>query len=155
MRDRHPCGIETTMRGESRWAMTAIGMFLFFGAIMAFLAGTTLIWQGTFLDHLWTLNTPAYKQLSPFGRTVGVPFLVLSVSLTVAGAGWFGRRLWGWRLTVVIIATQVLGDLVNVLRGDVVKGAIGFTIAGGLLFYLLRSEVRAAFASGDMTSVRS
>jgi hypothetical protein len=135
--------------------MTAIGMFLFFGAIMAFLAGTTLIWQGTFLDHLWTLNTPAYKQLSPFGRTVGVPFLVLSVSLTVAGAGWFGRRLWGWRLTVVIIATQVLGDLVNVLRGDVVKGAIGFTIAGGLLFYLLRSEVRAAFASGDMTSVRS
>jgi len=81
-------------------------------------------------------------------------FLLLGMALAVACTGWFKRRLWGWRLAVVIIATQVVGDLVNVLSGDVVNGAIGFTIAGGLLFYLLRSEVRAAFASGNMTSVR-
>jgi hypothetical protein len=81
-------------------------------------------------------------------------FLLLGTALAVAGTGRFKRRLWGWRLAVVIIATQVLGDLVNVLRGDIVKGAIGFTIAGGLLFYLLGSEVRAAFGSGNMTSVR-
>jgi len=75
--------------------------------------------------------------------------------------GFGGCRYWlvqtpplGWRLAVVIIATQVLGGLVNVLRGDVEKGAIGFTIAGGLLFYLLRSEVRAAFGSGNITIVR-
>jgi hypothetical protein len=53
-------------------------------------------------------------------------------------------------LAVAIIATQVLGDLVNVVRGDLVRGAIGFTIAGALLFYLLRSEVRAAFAKAAM-----
>ena len=47
-------------------------------------------------------------------------------------------RIWSAALAVVI-AVQVLGDLVNVLRGDVVRGAIGFTIAGGLLFYLLCS----------------
>ena len=56
------------MRGESRRAMTAIGVFLFFGAIMAFLAGATLICQGTLLDHMWTLNAPAYKQLSPLEK---------------------------------------------------------------------------------------
>jgi len=54
--------------------MTAIGVFLFFGAIMACLAGATLIWRGTLLDHLWTLNAPAYKQLSPLGKTVGIFF---------------------------------------------------------------------------------
>jgi hypothetical protein len=35
-----------------------------------------------------------------------------------------------------------------------VKGAIGFTIAGALLFYLLRPVVRAALASASMPSAR-
>jgi hypothetical protein len=134
-------------------ALTAIGIFLFFGAVMASLAGTTLLWRGTVLERMWTLNPTAYKQLVPFGASAGVLFLLLSVALAVAGTGWFKRRLWGWRLAVVIIAAQLVGDLVNVLRGDVVRGAIGVTIAGALLFYLLRSEVRAAFASGNVSSV--
>jgi ABC-type branched-subunit amino acid transport system permease subunit len=127
--------------------MTAIGVFLFFGAIMASLAGTTLIWRGTLLDHMWTLNAPAYRQLSPFGKTVGIPFLVLSAALAAAGLGWFARRLWGWKLAVVIIATQVLGDLVSIFMGQFVRGAVGVTIAGALLFYLLRPEVRGAFVA--------
>src|SRR5258708_26785304 len=48
MRSGHSSTVEANVRGESRRAMTAIGVFLFFGTIMAFLAGTTLIWQGTF-----------------------------------------------------------------------------------------------------------
>jgi hypothetical protein len=145
MRGRHPSGVVANVRGESPRAMTAIGAFSLFGAIMACLAGTTLIWQGTFLDHIWTLNVHAYQQLSPFGRTMGIPFLVLSASLAAAGAGWFGRRLWGWRLAVVIIATQVLGDLMGIFMGHFIKGAVGVGIAGALLFYLVRPEVRRAF----------
>src|SRR5713101_8800095 len=114
MRERHPSSVEATVREESPRTMTAIGVFLFFGAIMACLAGTTLIWQGSFLDHMWTLNAPAYQQLSPFGKTVGIPFLVLSAALAGSGVSWFRRRLWGWRLAVVIIATQVLGDLISI-----------------------------------------
>ena len=125
--------------------MTAIGVFLFFGAVMASLAGTTLIWPGTLLDHMWVLNAPAYNQLAPFGKTVGVPFLVLSAALAAAGVGWFGRRLWGWRLAVVIIAAQVLGDLVSIFMCHFVRGATGVTIAGALLFYVLQPAVRAAF----------
>jgi len=127
--------------------MTAIGVFWFFGAIMTLLAGTTLIWRGTLLDHMWTLNAPAYRQLSPFGKTVGIPFLVLSAALAATGLGWFARRLWKWKLAVVIIATQVLGDLVSIFMGQFVRGAVGVTIAGALLFYLLRPEVRGAFVA--------
>jgi uncharacterized membrane protein (DUF2068 family) len=121
---------------------------------MASLAGTTLLWRGTVLDRMWVLNSAAYKRLVPLGGIAGMLLLLLGTVLAVAGTGWFKRRLWGWRLAVVIIAIQVSGDLVDVFRGDIVQGAIGFTIAGGLLFYLLRSEVRAAFGSGNMTSVR-
>jgi hypothetical protein len=57
-------------------------------------------------------------------------------------------------LTHTIIATQVLGDLVNAFMGDVVRGGIGSPIAVALLVYLLRSEIRSAFASGNSRSVR-
>jgi hypothetical protein len=143
------------MRSQSSRALTAIGILLFFGAVMACLAGTTLLWRGTVLDRMWVLNPVAYKRLVTLSGAAGVMFLLLGAALAVAGTGWFKRRLWGWRLAVVIIAVQVLGDLVNVLRGDIVRGAIGFTIAGGLLFYLLCSkEVRAAFVRGHMTNPR-
>lgn len=128
-----------------RLALTAVGIFLIFAACMAALAGTTLAWPGTALDNIWTLNRPAYKQLSVAGRPVGVLFLLLSATLLVAAAGWFQRRLWGWRLAVAIICTQVAGDIFNFWRGDHLRGGIGVAIAGALLFYLLRPNVRTAF----------
>ena len=130
----------------------AVGTFLFFGAAMALLAGTTLIWRGTVLDRTWFINAAAYARLAPFGKRIGIPFLLLSAILAIAGIGWFRRRLWGWRLAVFIIATQVLGDLANAFMGDVVRGGVGVLIAGALLFYLLRPAVRSAFASGDAPS---
>jgi hypothetical protein len=132
----------------------AVGIFLFFGAIMACLAGTTVVWRGTVLDRMWTMNLPAYRQLALFGKTAGIAFLLLGATLAVAGTAWFKRRVWGWRLAVAIIATQVFGDLVNAFMGDLVRGGVGFVIAGALLIYLLRPEVRAAFASGNAPSVR-
>ena len=135
--------------------MTAVGIFLLFGAVTASLAGITLLWPCTPLDRMWTLNSRAYKELAPFRKTAGIPFLLLGVTLAVAAMGWLKRCLWGWRLAVGIIAVQVLGDLVNALMGDLVRGGVGFVIAGALLVYLLRPEVRTAFESGNAPTVRS
>jgi len=125
----------------------AIGVFLFFAASMAGLAALTLLRPGTPLDHAWTLNPAAYAQLAPRGRMFGPMFLLLSLALTCAGIGWFRHRLWGWRLAVAIIAIQVLGDVINCIRGDFVRGTAGVVIAGALLFYLLRPVVRTAFVN--------
>jgi hypothetical protein len=132
--------------GTKTPGFTAVGIFLFFGASMAGFAATTLLWRGTALDRLWDLNPIAYKQLAPLGGRVGILFLLLGVALTAAGIGWFRRRLWGWRLAVAIIATQVLGDVVNCVRGDMLRGGTGVIIAGALLLFLLRPKVRASFA---------
>jgi len=122
-----------------------MGVFLYFGAVMAFLAGVTLVWRGTFLDRLWILNLRAYKQLLRIGTAADSSFLLLAVILTVAGTGWFRRRFWGWVLTVIIIATQVLATVVNAARGDFLRGSIGFLLSGALLYFLLRQNVRAVF----------
>ena len=129
--------------------MLAMGIFLVFGAAMATLAGTTLIWRGTLLDRIWTLNAPAYNRLVPYGKAIGIPFILLGTIMTAASLGWFWRRSWGWRLTVAVITMQVLGDLANAFLGDIVKGGVGFAIAGALLVYLLNARVRAAFVSGS------
>jgi hypothetical protein len=122
-----------------------MGIFLFFGAAMASLAGTTLTWPGTSLDRLWDLNPTAHKQLATLAKPAGILFLLLAAVLALAGVGWFKHRLWGWRLAAAVIATQVLGDLVNFVRGDYWRGGVGFSIAAALLFYLLRRAVRAVF----------
>jgi hypothetical protein len=128
--------------------MKVVGIFLFFGSLMAFLAGTTFLWQGTILDRMWVLNASAHDRLAPWGAVMGIFFLLLSATLLGAGVGWLRRRRWGWWLAVGIIATQVFGDLINVFLGDIVRGLTGFIIATALLFYLLRPPVRSAFSSG-------
>ncbi len=135
----HPAGAPKTP------GFTAIGIFLFFGAIMSSLAAVTLLWRGTALDRVWALNPGAYQQLAPLGGLIGILFLLLGAALAIAGIGWFRQRLWGWRLAVVIVATQVLGDVVNCVRGDSLRGGTGAIIAGALLLFLLRPGTRAAF----------
>jgi len=73
-------------------------------------------------------------------------FLLLAAALISAGIGWFRRRLWGWRVTLLIFATQLLGDAVNCIRGDWLRGVTGVVIAGALLLFLLRRRIRVAFA---------
>jgi hypothetical protein len=119
---------------------------------MAATAGITLVWPGTFFDRLWTLNASAYTRLAPLGRVVGVPFLILAAALALAATGWFKRRVWGWGLAVAIIATQVLGDMVNLIMGEYLRGGFGFAIAGALLFYLLTPRVRAAFKKSSVST---
>jgi len=145
MRDRPNSGTDKVVGHQMPRGITAVGVFLFFGATMASLAGTTLTWPGTFLDRLWALNPATHKQLATFAKPAGVLFLILAATLALAATGWFKQRLWGWRLAVAVIATQVLGDLVNFFRGDYWRGGVGFSIASALLFYLLRPAVRAVF----------
>jgi len=131
----------------------AVGIFLLFGNHGLSRRNDAAV-RGTIFDRIWALNAQAYSRLAPFGKTVGVLFLLLSATLLFAGAGWFKRRRWGWRLAVAIIVTQVLGDLLNASTGDVIRGGISFIIAAALLVYLLRPQVRSAFTSANVSSPR-
>jgi len=55
---------------------TAVGVSLVFGMSTASLAGTTLLWSGTFLDQIWVLNPTGYGQLARLGRSFGGAFIL-------------------------------------------------------------------------------
>ncbi len=115
---------------------------------MAAYAAATLLKPRTVLDRLWVLNKPGHAQLASLGKGVALGFVVLSALLCAAAVGWFRRRYWGWVLGATIIAINAAGDLINVARGEWLKGAVGVAIAGLLLFYVTRSGVRDHFNRG-------
>ena len=129
----------------ARGAIIAIGIFLVAAAGIVVLAAITLLAPGTFLDAMWKMNPAAYRQMAPMGAKAGILFLILGAALLAAAIGWFRRRRWGWWLTVVIFAVQVLGDLDNAIQRDHRGGAIGVLIAGALLVFLWHPRIRSAF----------
>lgn len=133
-------------RRPAKSAFVAIGIFLFFGMAMAALAGTTLLRPGTDLDRIWLLNPRAHSQLAYLGPRIGLAFLLLALALGATAIGWFQKKKWGWRLAVCIIGIQVLGDLVNLLSGDFIRGVPGVVIAGAVLAYLCRSTIKELFS---------
>ena len=137
-------------RSNRSFGLTAMAIFLFFGATVATLAGITLLFPGSFLDPMWQLNPEAGEQLRHLGRGIGIAFLGLGAAMIIAAIGWIKRRFWGWGLAVLIITSQVLGDFVNALRGEWLKGAVGAAIAVALLVYLVRRNVRDAFRGGAL-----
>jgi len=130
----------------------AIGVFLLFGAAMASLAGSILIWRSAFLDRLWASNAGTYHWLAPFGSAAGVVFLALGAVLVIAGRGWFLRRSWG--LAAAPVATQTVGSVANPGLGDFWEGATGSVLAGAILCFLLRPQVRTAFRRQALTEHR-
>ena len=121
-----------------------LGIFFFFGALMAAYAAITLLKPGTFLDRGWRLNPQAYVQLRPLAPAIGLAFLALAMALFLAGIGWFGRRRWGRILGAAIIAANLAGDLIHLLMGDW-KSLVGVVIAGFLLLYMTRPAMRGYF----------
>lgn len=141
---RRPSLESASLRGPHR-GLFAVGVFLFFGATVAVLAGASLVWPGTLLDEMWVLNPRALRRLAQISKQAGTAFLLFGIIMALAGVGWFRRRRWAWKLTIAIFAAQFLGDLINFLRGEFVGGIVGCAIAGALVAYLRRPEIRGRF----------
>jgi hypothetical protein len=133
---------------SSKRILIAVGVFFYFAMTMALYAAITLLCPGTALDKLWSLNPDAHRQLLEFRKVAGLGFVILAGVAAVAGVGWFRRRLWGWQLAVFGMSVQILGDCVNVMRGDFLRGGLGLLIGTALLAYLLSHKVRKNFSPG-------
>jgi hypothetical protein len=128
--------------------LTAMGLFLCFAATMASLASFLLLKPGTFLDRAWALNPRAHAQFASLGPLipwVGFGFFLLAILAACTARLWFQRRLIAWRIAVVGIAMQAVGDAVNFLRGEHLPGMVGFLIASLLIAFLLSPRVKSAF----------
>ena len=126
-----------------------LGAFFAFATAMCVLAGVTLLVPGAAAEHVWRIKPDEYHRLLQMGPGVGAGFLLLAFVMALAAYGTFRRRLWGWRLALVIFALNGLGDAVRIPFGAAVEGAIGIAAAATILWWLLRPPVRALFLPVD------
>jgi len=123
----------------------AIAVLLLWGALAATLAAISLLFPGTWLDAMWVLNPRAHEGLVALPKFVGYFFLTLGLVLLITGIGWIRRRFWGWALASLLIAGNLAGDLLRFAHGEWVAGTVGVVVAGALLVYMLRRNVRGFF----------
>jgi hypothetical protein len=141
-------------RRSSKGTFIAIGTFFYFAMTMALYAAITLLHPGTVLDRLWFLNPRAHRDLLMFRNPAGVLFLIVAALAATAGLGWFRRRLWGWRLAVLGISAQLLGNVFNLIRGDLLRGGTGLLIAAALLICLLSDKIKRNFIpAGEIAQI--
>lgn len=74
--------------------------------------------------------------------------MAMAVLQIVVAGGLLGLKRWAWMLAVVAAALSVIQGIMGMMSGGlfvICFGCFGLLIPGGILWYLLRPHVKAAF----------
>lgn len=126
-------------------ARTAFLGFLVIAASIAAMASFTLLAAGTVLDNIWAAKQHTYHQLLDHRVSAGAGFATLAVILAVAAAGWARRKRWGWFLSVLIIAVNLLSNTITLIASRRLADLLAVTIVAAILTWLLTPTTRSSF----------
>lgn len=132
-----------------------VAAFLFAATAIAVVVATSLLFPGTSLDRIWSLNQPAYAAFHVLGKASGLLLLLLAVGTAAAGAGLLRAAKWAWWLAILLFSINGLGDIITLLtpKRDLLKSGSGVVIAAAFLTCLCRPDV-IAFFEKRRTTVR-
>jgi hypothetical protein len=116
--------------------------FFAFGATMCLLSVMLLVFPGTKLDSLWSLNPDAHVAFQSLGGWSILLMVVVGAGCALAAIGLWRAAIWGVQLAVAILFCNIIGDLVNALMRRDYRSLIGLPIAGAMIFYLIRFNTR-------------
>lgn len=118
--------------------VTALSGFFVFGAAMSGLTCILLLFPGTGLDRVWSLNPEAHRAFREMGIWALALMAAVCAACALAARGLWMRAPWGRWLAVGILTVNLIGDLGDaVVRGDP-RTLIGLPIGGALIVWLLR-----------------
>ena len=112
---------------------------------MSFISFVSLIFPGSFLEPLWRLNPRAHEGLNSIGMWAVVLMCAACAACASAAVGLWRGAQWGYWLAVILLAINLIGDIINVSLGTEPRAAIGIPIAIAMLAFLLSSRVRRFF----------
>jgi hypothetical protein len=128
----------------SRTQKVLVSFFLT-ATLVCFISGVTVLVPNTSLSAVWLIKPDAYLQLLALSPYSGIGFLLLSGVMGATAWGCLHRRLWGWRTALAIFAANGLGDLGQIYAGRTLEGLLGITAVIGIVLWLTRPKVKAAF----------
>ena len=120
--------------------MKLLALFFAFGACMCALIIWLLLFPGGALDSLWRLNPEAHAVFQRIGGLSILLMAIVGVACAFAAIGLARNAKWGRWLGILILATNLVGDLTNAFVRHDLRTLIGVPIAAAMIFYLARFE---------------
>ncbi|MGA9998070.1 MAG: hypothetical protein WBP93_21835 [Pyrinomonadaceae bacterium] len=137
-----------TTKSETRpLGITALSIFFLFGTAASFVSFVSLLFPGSFLEPLWRLNPRAREGFASIGAWAIVLMCVVCVACLSAAVGLWRGAQYGYRLAVILLAINLLGDIANVLLGTEPRAAVGIPIVLAILAYMMSKRARRFFLS--------
>jgi hypothetical protein len=121
-----------------------LAAFFAFGATMCALTIVLLLFPGTPLDSLWSLNPDAHLAFQSLGNWSVALMVTVGVGCAFAAIGLWQGMLWGTRLALVILSLNIIGDLFNALVRHDYRALVGLPVGGAMIFYLARQAKSTA-----------
>jgi hypothetical protein len=109
--------------------------------ILAILAGIGGVLTALAGIALFVLGAVAFGGL---GALLGLAFLAVAALYIAFCVGALQMKPWAWPLGIVGAAAGIVLSVLQLLGGDVSQ-IISIAIGAGILYYLMRPEIKAAF----------
>ena len=136
------------MSADTRpWGVVLLAIFFLAATMILVGVGVALLLPGSLMETVWLTYPERRAILMPHRLWLAPAFLSLAVAVAAASIGCFKQRTWGWWLATTIFAVNGLSDAGQIVLGHVAEGVTGVLVAGAILFYLTRPNVRAAYKS--------
>jgi hypothetical protein len=126
-----------------------IGLFSI-GACASFISAVSLTFPGSFLEPIWKLNPRAREGFSQMGGWSIVLMSVVCAACISTTVGLWRGRWWGYWLALLMLMTNLAGDLINVITGTEPRAAVGIPVVLFILAYLLRYQNRDRFRRSQL-----
>jgi hypothetical protein len=109
--------------------------------ILAVLAGVGGVLTALAGIALFVLGAVAFGGL---GALLGLAFLAVAALYIAFCVGALQMKPWAWPLGVVGAAASIILSVLQLIGGDVSQ-IISIAIAGAIIYYLMRPEIKSAF----------
>jgi uncharacterized membrane protein (DUF2068 family) len=135
------------MSNQRPTGVTILAVLQIIGGLLSLLFGLSgLLFGGAMVATDAAEATGAPLDMGPVMMTVGIASVIIGLIGLIAGYGLFTLQGWGWLMAIVFAAANVLRNLVSLVQGINVPGAIiGIVVSGLIIYYLYRPNVKRAF----------
>ena len=128
--------------------------FAFAASGVSAASAASLLWPGGPLEAMWRINPRAREDFAALGIWSAILLGVLSIVSLIAAIGLWHRTRAGYRLVVVGLILNLIGDVLNIIVRRQLAAAFGIPIVIAILAYLMTRNVREYFGVGDVADNR-
>jgi uncharacterized membrane protein (DUF2068 family) len=122
-------------------AIKPLSLFFAFGTAMSGLTAVLLAFPGTALDQVWRINPAAQAALQPMDGWAVLLMATVCASCAIASVGLWRLRPWGYWSALIVLAVNLIGDVLNALIAQDWRTLIGLPIGAAMIAYLVSSRM--------------